>query len=355
MADMTNMTNMTTVYDSASGEFVYAGGGKPGDALLEVDDLRVEFRTGKEVASVLNGVSYHVSAGETLAVLGESGSGKSVTAQTIMGILDTPPARVTNGSIRFKGEDLLQAGEERRREVRAEGIAMIFQDALCALNPVFTVGFQIEEQMRVRQGMNRKDARKRAIELLDLVKIPNARRQVSEYPHHFSGGMRQRAMIAMSLALDPEVLIADEPTTALDVTVQAQIMDLLSEIQSERNMALILITHDLGVVAEVADRIAVMYAGRIVETGDAHSIYSRPAHPYTLALLDSIPRLDQKGQRLNSISGLPPSLTRIPPGCPFHPRCPMVRDVCREVVPEQMLFDGGQASACHRARELKNG
>jgi oligopeptide transport system ATP-binding protein len=346
---------MTTVYDSASGEFVRVNSDTSANALLEVENLHVEFRARHEVARVLNGVSYHVSAGETLAVLGESGSGKSVTAQAIMGILDTPSAFVTGGSVRFKGEDLLQAGEERRREVRAQGVAMIFQDALSSLNPVFTVGFQIEEQMRIRQGMSRRDARGRAVELLDQVRIPNAKRRFSEYPHQFSGGMRQRAMIAMSLALDPDVLIADEPTTALDVTVQAQIMDLLSEIQGERNMALILITHDLGVVAEVADRIAVMYAGRIVETSDAYSIYTRPAHPYTLALLDSIPRLDQKGKKLNSISGLPPSLTNIPPGCPFHPRCPMVLDICREVVPEQVLFAGGRASACHRARELKDG
>jgi oligopeptide transport system ATP-binding protein len=346
---------MTTVYDPSSGEFVRAEQNKPGDTLLEVDDLHVEFRMRGSTAKVLNGVSYHVAAGETLAVLGESGSGKSVTAQAIMGILDTPPAFVTGGSVRFGGEDLLQASDERRREVRAEGIAMIFQDALSALNPVFTIGFQIEEQLRIRRGMDRKSARARAIELLDLVKIPHAKRRIKEYPHQFSGGMRQRAMIAMSLALDPELLIADEPTTALDVTVQAQIMDLLAEIQAERNMALILITHDLGVVAEVADRLAVMYAGRIVETGDAATIYSRPGHPYTRALLDSIPRLDQKGEQLDSIAGLPPSLTNIPPGCPFHPRCPMVIDTCREVVPEYVLFDRGHQSACHRARELKNG
>jgi oligopeptide transport system ATP-binding protein len=346
---------MTTVYDSSSGEFVLAERHEPGGALLEVEDLYVEFRMRSSVAKVLNGVTYHVAPGETLAVLGESGSGKSVTAQTIMGILDSPPAFVTGGSVRFQGEELLQASEERRREVRADGIAMIFQDALSALNPVFTVGFQIEEQLRVRRGMSRKDARARAIELLDLVQIPNARRRTREYPHQFSGGMRQRAMIAMSLALDPELLIADEPTTALDVTVQAQIMDLLAEIQAERNMALILITHDLGVVAEVADRLAVMYAGRIVETGDAYSIYHQPAHPYTRALLDSIPRVDQKGQELNSISGLPPSLTHIPPGCPFHPRCPMVIETCREVIPDYVLFEGGRASACHRAREVKNG
>ncbi|GGM68540.1 ABC transporter ATP-binding protein [Longimycelium tulufanense] len=320
--------------------------------LLVVSDLQVEFRTSDGVAKVLNGVSYHVDAGETMAVLGESGSGKSVTAQTIMGILDTPPAHVTGGSVRFHGEDLLTVSPERRREVRGSGIAMIFQDALSALNPVFTIGFQIAEQLRLRQGMTRREARRRTIELLDLVRIPHAARRVDEYPHEFSGGMRQRAMIAMSLALDPEVLIADEPTTALDVTVQAQIMDLLKEIQDERQMGLILITHDLGVVAEVADRIAVMYAGRIVEEADARSLYRRPAHPYTEALLDSIPRLDLKGQQLRTIRGTPPSLLNVPPGCPFHPRCPRAAEPCRTTLPTRVALGVGRASACHFAEEV---
>ncbi|MGQ0840789.1 ABC transporter ATP-binding protein [Actinokineospora sp.] len=320
--------------------------------MLAVEDLFVEFRTRDGVAKVLNGVSYHVQAGETVAVLGESGSGKSVTAQTIMGILDMPPGYITGGSIRFHGEELLTASERRRREIRGSGIAMIFQDALSALNPVFTVGFQIEEQLRLRRGMSRKDARKRAVELLDQVKIPNPKGRVRQYPHEFSGGMRQRAMIAMSLALDPEMLIADEPTTALDVTVQAQIMDLLKEIQVERNMGLILITHDLGVVAEVADRIAVMYAGRIVEQSDARSLYRKPGHPYTLALLDSLPRLDQKGTELNTIKGLPPSLLNIPRGCPFHPRCPRVEDICKSEIPAQHRTVSGRMSACHFAEEL---
>ncbi|WP_436493707.1 ABC transporter ATP-binding protein [Actinokineospora sp. HUAS TT18] len=324
----------------------------PGAPLLQVEDLYVEFRTRDGVAKVLNGVSYHVEAGETLAVLGESGSGKSVTAQTIMGILDMPPGFITGGSVRFHGEELLTANPKRRREVRASGIAMIFQDALSALNPVFTVGFQIEEQLRLRRGMSRKDARKRAIELLDQVKIPNAKGRVRQYPHEFSGGMRQRAMIAMSLALDPEMLIADEPTTALDVTVQAQIMDLLKEIQVERNMGLILITHDLGVVAEVADRIAVMYAGRIVEQSDARALYRKPGHPYTKGLLESLPRLDQRGQELTTIKGLPPSLLKIPSGCPFHPRCPMAQDICKSDVPEQHRLVPGRMSACHFAEEL---
>jgi oligopeptide transport system ATP-binding protein len=320
--------------------------------LLDVSDLHVEFRTRDGVAHVLNGVSYHVDAGETLAVLGESGSGKSVTAQTVMGILDTPPGFVTGGSIRYDGEELLTAKPARHRELRGDSMAMIFQDALSALNPVYTIGFQIAEQLRMRRGMSRKDALARAVELLDMVKIPNAKQRVKEYPHQFSGGMRQRAMIAMSLALDPELLIADEPTTALDVTVQAQIMDLLDELRRERGMALILITHDLGVVAEVADRIVVMYAGRIVESADAHSLYRQPAHPYTEGLMRSIPRLDLKGHDLETIKGLPPSLMNIPPGCPFHPRCPRAEAVCTHDVPGYHQLGLGRTSSCHFAEEL---
>ncbi|MCG5469134.1 ABC transporter ATP-binding protein [Micromonospora sp. LAH09] len=330
------------------------GSGRPSGRLLEVEDLRVEFRTRDGVAKVINGVTYHVDAGETLAVLGESGSGKSVTAQTIMGILDTPPGFVTGGQVRFHGKDMLRMSDEERRRIRGEGIAMIFQDALSALNPVFTVGFQIAEQFRVRRGMGRAEAKKRAIDMLDQVKIPNAKSRFNNYPHQFSGGMRQRAMIAMSLALDPEVLIADEPTTALDVTVQAQIMDLLAELQRERQMGMILITHDLGVVADVADRIAVMYAGRIVEEADVYELYAKPAHPYTIGLIDSIPRLDEKGQQLRTIKGLPPNLMNIPPGCPFNPRCPMVQPVCREKVPPLLQVGAARASACHFAEELVN-
>jgi oligopeptide transport system ATP-binding protein len=322
------------------------------ETLLEVEDLHVEFRTSDGVADVLNGVSYRVRTGETLAVLGESGSGKSVTAQTIMGILDMPPAVITGGSIRFHGEELLEASPNRRTEIRGDAIAMIFQDALSALNPVFTVGFQIEEQLRVRRGMTRREARKRAIELLDLVRIPGAKSRVRDYPHQFSGGMRQRAMIAMSLALDPELLIADEPTTALDVTVQVQIMELLAEIQAERHMGLILITHDLAVVAEVADRIAVMYAGRIVEQADVNELFRAPGHPYTEALMNSIPRLDLKGQTLKTVTGLPPSLLNIPPGCPFHPRCERAEDRCASERPEQHHIGFGRVSACHFAEEV---
>ncbi|HEY2831316.1 MAG TPA: ABC transporter ATP-binding protein [Sporichthyaceae bacterium] len=324
--------------------------------LLEVDDLHVEFRTREGIARAVNGVSYSVRASETLAVLGESGSGKSVTAQAIMGILDTPPGFITGGSVRFRGEDILTLPEEKRRALRGASMAMIFQDALSALNPVFSVGWQIGEMFRVHQGMSRKEAKLKAIELMDRVGIPSAKQRVNDYPHQFSGGMRQRVMIAMSIALNPALLIADEPTTALDVTVQAQVMDLLAELQRESGMGLILITHDLGVVADVADRIAVMYAGRIVEAADANDLYARPAHPYTKGLLGSIPRLDAKGQDIAVIGGLPPTLTKLPSGCSFHPRCPYMRpEPCQTEVPPLVRFDGNRGSACHFWQEVLDG
>lgn len=229
---------------------------------------------------------------------------------------------------------------------------MIFQDALTALNPVFTVGFQIGEMFRVHRGMSKQDAKVKAIELMDRVRIPSAKDRVNDYPHQFSGGMRQRVMIAMALSLDPDILIADEPTTALDVTVQAQIMELLDDLQSETGMGLILITHDLGVVADVSDRLAVMYAGKIVETGDVYEIYANPAHPYTEGLMASIPRIDQKGEELNPIKGAPPNLMRIPSGCPFHPRCPYARQRCVEEVPPLYEVDADRRSACHYWEEV---
>ncbi|MFM9447328.1 ABC transporter ATP-binding protein [Streptomyces acidiscabies] len=330
--------------------------------LLEVRDLHVEFHTREGVVRAVNGVNYSVKPGETLAVLGESGSGKSVTAQAIMGILDMPPARIPQGEILFRGQDMLKMSGEERRKIRGSKIAMIFQDALSSLNPVLSVGYQLGEMFRVHQGLSKKEAKAKAIELMDRVKIPAAAARVDDYPHQFSGGMRQRIMIAMALALEPDLIIADEPTTALDVTVQAQVMDLLAELQREFNMGLILITHDLGVVADVADKIAVMYAGRIVERAPVHELYKRPAHPYTRGLLDSIPRLDQKGQELYAIKGLPPNLLRIPTGCAFNPRCPKAEDVCREKVPALAPVteqDGtelvGRASACHFWKETIHG
>ncbi|MEQ4205392.1 ABC transporter ATP-binding protein [Actinopolymorpha sp. B9G3] len=328
--------------------------------VLEVDDLHVEFRTPYGVVQAVNGISYEVSQGETLAILGESGSGKSVNVQAVMGILDTPPGFVTGGSIRFHGNDMLSMTAEQQRLVRGPGMAMIFQDALSALNPVFTVGHQIAEMYTAHVGTSRKEAKARAIELMERVRIPAARDRVNDYPHQFSGGMRQRVMIAMALALGPEILIADEPTTALDVTVQAQIMELLSDLQSETGMGLILITHDLGVVNEVADRVVVMYAGKIVESGTIDEVFTSPTHPYTNGLMASVPHAESKGVRLHPISGQPPNLAAIPPGCAFHPRCPHARfDAaaqddrdCRVDVPTLREFGLGRASACHYSEEL---
>ncbi|MFE9556452.1 ABC transporter ATP-binding protein [Streptomyces sp. NPDC006692] len=323
--------------------------------LLEVRDLQVEFKTRDGVAKAVNGVNYSVDAGETLAVLGESGSGKSVTAQAVMGILDMPPGRIAGGEIIFQGQDLLGLKEDERRKIRGSRMAMIFQDALSSLNPVLSVGDQLAEMFTVHRGMSRKDGRAKAVELMDRVRIPAAKERVGQYPHQFSGGMRQRIMIAMAMALEPSLIIADEPTTALDVTVQAQVMDLLAELQRELNMGLILITHDLGVVADVADKIAVMYAGRIVEQAPVHEIYQAPAHPYTKGLLESIPRLDQKGQELYAIKGLPPNLMHIPPGCAFNPRCPMAQDICRTEVPPLFEVAGDRQSACFFWKETLDG
>lgn len=341
------------------------------EPLLDVRELYVEFATRDGLVRAVNGVSYNVGAGETLAVLGESGSGKSVTAQAIMGILDMPPGRIPSGEIIFRGRDMLTMSKEERRRVRGAQLAMIFQDALSSLNPVLSVGYQLDEMFRVHLGMSRKKARERSVELMERVGIPAAKQRVTDYPHQFSGGMRQRIMIAMALALEPDLIIADEPTTALDVTVQAQVMDLLAELRREFNMGLILITHDLGVVADVADRIAVMYAGRIVETAPVHELYKRPAHPYTRGLLDSIPRLHHKGKELYAIKGLPPNMARVPSGCPFHPRCPRAQDIC--VTDDPPLFQvtdpdlpqgapadsgaelPGRASACHFWKETIRG
>ena len=321
--------------------------------LLEVDQLQVEFRTRGGVAKAINGVSFDLHQGETLAILGESGSGKSVTAQAIMGILDSPPGFITGGEVRYCGQDILKMSDDARRRVRGPEISMVFQDALSALNPVFPVGWQIAEMFRKHRGMNKADSLAQAIRLMQRVQIPGAAQRVKAYPHQFSGGMRQRIMIAMAIALDPAVLIADEPTTALDVTVQAQIMQLLADLQQERKMGLILITHDLGVVADVADQIAVMYAGRIVEEAGAFELYAQPGHPYTKGLLDSIPRLDQKGETLSAIGGLPPNLMNIPPGCPFNPRCHYAQDICRVDPPPPLReVAPGRHAACHFAELL---
>ncbi len=324
--------------------------------LLSVRDLSVEFHTRDGVVPAVQHMELDVYSGRTLAVLGESGSGKSVTAQAIMGLLDTPPARITSGSVVFDGEDLLTVDAEHRRKVNGEGLAMVFQDALSALNPVYTVGSQLAELLRVRRGMRRKAAWERAVDLMDRVRIPAARDRAKDYPHQFSGGMRQRIMIAMAIALDPKVLIADEPTTALDVTVQAQIMELLLQIQQDTGMGLILITHDLGVVAEVADEVCAMYAGRRVEAATVREVFSAPAHPYTRGLLQSIPRPDETAEELWAIPGTPPNLLRLDGGCAFRPRCEAAIERCATERPAMVSpTDGTRLSACHRREEVLHG
>jgi oligopeptide transport system ATP-binding protein len=347
---------MTTLPSSTS---PVRDGGASGP-ILSVEDLVVEFRTRENTVNAVNGISYTVSAGETLAILGESGSGKSVSAQAIMGILDSPPAVIPNGEIWFEGRNLLTLDAEEARKVRGPGISMIFQDALSSLNPVYSVGFQIGEMFRVHRGLSKKEAKKHAVELMDRVRIPGAAQRVDDYPHQFSGGMRQRVMIAMAIALDPRILIADEPTTALDVTVQAQVMDLLKDLQRETGMGLVLITHDLGVVNEVADRVAVMYAGRIVERGTVDDVFTDAGHPYTEGLMKSVPQVEAKGGRLQPITGQPPNLAKIPSGCPFHPRCPR-RRIGAEAAPGQdcatdrpplRLVAPGREAACHYSEEV---
>lgn len=319
----------------------------PDAPLLDVRDLYVEFRTSAGPVHAVNGLSYHLDAGETLAILGESGSGKTVSAHAILGVLDSPPGVVTGGTARFRGIDLLSLPDRDLRRVRGEHIALIFQDALSALNPVFSVGWQIGEMLRRHRGASRRAARAGALELMKRVRIPNARERLHDYPHEFSGGMRQRVLAAIALALEPEVLIADEPTTALDVTVQAQLMQLFGELQAETGMGLILITHDLGVVAEVADRVTVMYAGQVAEEGDIDTVYGFPAHPYTLGLLRSVPRSDRRREPLQPIGGSPPDMLQLAPGCPFEPRCPFSEPVCVDEDPPLVAAAGGQRSACH--------
>ncbi len=315
--------------------------------LVEVRNLRVEFVTPLGTIRAVDDVSFRLDRGETLGVLGESGSGKSVSALAMMGLITSPPGRISNGQILFHGQDLLRMPPHEAARIQGQRISMIFQDAITSLNPGLTVGFQVGEALRVHRGMSRADARTRAIELMDRVGIPSAARRVDDYPHQFSGGMNQRVMIAMALALDPELLIADEPTTALDVTVQAQIMQLLQDLQRDTGMAIILITHDIGVVAEMADRLCVMYAGRVVESGPIAEVFDRPAHPYTIGLMRSVPQADMKDGQLYAIPGSPPQLTRIPAGCPFAPRCNRAEPVCTNVPPPQVSVSPQHRAMCH--------
>ena len=319
-----------------------------GPALLEVSDLRTWFFTDQGVARAVDGVSFGVAEGETVGIVGESGCGKTVTSLSVLGLLPSPPARIMPGSsIRLRGEELVGAPERRLRAVRGNDISMIFQEPMSSLNPVYSVGDQIVEALRVRSRMDRAAAREEAVRLLTEVGIPEPRRRLSEYPHQLSGGMRQRVMIAIALSGEPDLLIAGEPTTALDVTIQAQILELLADLQTRRGMAVLLITHDLGVVAEVCDRVVVMYAGQVVESGTAAQIFGAPSHPYTRGLLNSLPVLDQRGHRLTPIVGTVPNPTAWPVGCRFADRCPERFERCEEPPPLLPVPDAaGREARC---------
>jgi len=324
-------------------------------ALLEVNDLKTSFQTDDGVVGAVDGVSFKVEKGQTLGIVGESGSGKSVTCLTIMG-LNPKKNTITSGNALFNGEDLLTAGARRLREIRGNDIAMIFQDPMTSLNPVHSIGTQLVEAVQLHRDVSKKAARGRALELLKAVGIPRAERRLDDYPHQFSGGMRQRAMIAMALVNDPDLLIADEPTTALDVTTQAQIMNLMKRLQEDFGSAIIVITHDLGVVAETADDVLVMYAAQVAEHAPVHKLFNRPHHPYTWGLLGSLPRLDADVDRLVQIPGQPPSLLRPPSGCRFHPRCPYVMDKCRTEDPPLVGIsdDPEHLQACHLDEATKD-
>jgi peptide/nickel transport system ATP-binding protein len=325
----------------------------PGELLLEVTDLSVDFPSDDGVVHAVRGVSYGLSGGEVLAIVGESGSGKSVSCLAIMGLL--PKTARIQGSAVYRGMDLLSLKPKELNAYRGNRIAMIFQDPMTSLNPVYSVGWQLAEAVKAHhKDMSKADAWGRAVDLLQLVNIPNPQSRAKNYPHEFSGGMRQRAVIAMAMANDPEVIIADEPTTALDVTVQAQVLETLETAQDETGAAMILITHDLGVVAGVADRILVMYAGKPVEVSTVDEVFYNPKMPYTLGLLGSLPRLDSEEEMLTPIQGAPPSLVNLPPGCPFSPRCPLVADICLETEPPlEVTSSADHLAACHRWRELE--
>jgi peptide/nickel transport system ATP-binding protein len=330
-------------------------GPQSGQPLLEVKNLQTHFATPDGVLRAVDGLSFHVDAGETVGIVGESGCGKSVTSMSILRLVQTPPGKIA-GSIRFEGRDLIQASDQEMRDLRGNAISMIFQEPMTSLNPVLTVGRQIGETVRLHQGMSAKDAEAKAVEMLTLVGIPAPARRVREYPHQLSGGMRQRVMIAMALACNPRLLIADEPTTALDVTIQAQILDLMRDLKTRLGSAIMLITHDLGVVAEMAQRVVVMYAGRKVEEAPVNEIFARPMHPYTRGLLGAMPRLgssvesNERG-RLAEIAGLVPNLRKPVVGCAFAGRCYMATDVCRRVAPAIESKAPDHSVACHYAGE----
>ncbi|MSP79044.1 MAG: ABC transporter ATP-binding protein [Dehalococcoidia bacterium] len=321
--------------------------------LLEVKDLRTHFFTPEGVVKSVDGVSYDVQEGETLAIVGESGCGKSVSALSVMRLVATPPGKIVGGQVLFEGQDLLKLDEDEMRKVRGNRIGMIFQEPMTSLNPVLTIGRQMTESMELHLKLNKSAAEKRAAELLAMVGIPDAARRLPDYPHQFSGGMRQRVMIAMAMSCNPKLLIADEPTTALDVTIQAQILEVMQRVAKENNTAIIIITHNLGVVARYANRVNVMYAGRIIERGSAKDIYKNPHHPYTLGLLKSVPRLDlPKKEKLDPIEGFPPDLIALPPGCSFRPRCKFAVEKCMTEFPPLQAAGQGHTAACWETQKV---
>ena len=321
--------------------------------LLEVNDLTTYFFTQDGVVKAVDGISYHLDEGEVLGIVGESGCGKSVSALSIMRLVASPPGRTIKGEVVFEGDDLLTMDDAEMRHIRGNRIAMVFQEPMTSLNPVLTIERQLTETLVLHQNMNSTQARERAADLLRVVGIPDAERRLKDYPHQFSGGMRQRVMIAMALSCNPKLIIADEPTTALDVTIQAQILEIMQNLSKEFGTALIIITHNLGVVARYAHRVAVMYAGKIIETGSAEEIYHNPKHPYTLGLLQSVPRLDESARvKLEPIEGMPPDLVELPPGCSFAPRCKYAYERCTQETPPLMQVKDGHDSACWRYEEL---
>ncbi|KKM08833.1 peptide ABC transporter ATP-binding protein [Clostridiales bacterium PH28_bin88] len=325
------------------------------EPLLEVQQLQTYFYTADGVVPAVDGVSVSMGRGETLAIVGESGSGKSVTSLSIMQLVPRPPGKIVGGAIRFGGEDLLKKSPAEMRRIRGNRISMIFQEPMTSLNPVFRVGEQVAETLRLHQGLGKREAWLQAVEMLKKVGIPSPEKRVRDYPHQLSGGMRQRVMIAMALSCNPELLIADEPTTALDVTIQAQILDLMRQLRREFGTAILLITHDLGVVAEMADRVLVMYAGRVVEEAGVTDLFDDPKHPYTAGLLRSIPRLEGTGERLYTIEGTVPNPVQLPAGCAFHPRCPLAGELCRKEEPQLRRVAPGRFASCWLYRQEEVG
>ncbi|MEL7566791.1 MAG: ABC transporter ATP-binding protein [Dehalobacterium sp.] len=315
------------------------------DNLLEVKNLKTYFNTLKGTVPAVDGVDFSVGSKQTLGIVGESGCGKSITSLSIMRLVSNINGKIVDGSIRFKGEDLLKKSEKEMRAIRGNEISMIFQEPMTSLNPVFTIGRQISEALEVHQNLKGKEAKEKAVEMLKLVGIPSAARRYKEYPHQMSGGMRQRVMIAIALSCNPQLLIADEPTTALDVTIQAQIMELMQNLKNEFETSIILISHDMGIIAEMAEWVMIMYAGKVMEYGDVHTVFKEPRHPYTVGLLNSIPRIGDTSKRLGTIEGVVPNLLNMPQGCRFHPRCPQCKDICRTKEP-QLIDNNGHKVRC---------